>query len=160
MRNCSNVSPDLADDSVISPDLSTSSGLSAASDIVKRPFERSVNRNGGRGPLSSFWGGGGAGQAAAIRRGGSGGRARPTGAAMDISKLPRLSKTDTPTYSPEPGGADAPQTSPPPGGFEPVMTTSAAAVGYCACGAPLRAGRGFATVAAPGRRRGGGPGAT
>jgi hypothetical protein len=61
---------------------------------------------------------------------------------MDLSKLPRLSKTDAPPPAdpPAPGGPN-----PPPGGFEPVMaaTTSAPAAGYCACGAPLGAGARF-----------------
>ena len=58
---------------------------------------------------------------------------------MDISKLPRLSKTD-PLASPEPAGGEvAPAT-----GYEPpVATTSAPTVGYCGCGAPLRSGARF-----------------
>ena len=63
---------------------------------------------------------------------------------MDISKLPRLSQT-----APPPAGtadpAEPTDSTPtaPPRGFEPVMTTSAPTVGYCACGAPLRAGARF-----------------
>lgn len=54
---------------------------------------------------------------------------------MDLSKLPRLSKTDSPP--PADPAVDAP---PAP---ELVGTTSAPPVGYCRCGAPLRAGARF-----------------
>ena len=59
---------------------------------------------------------------------------------MDISKLPRLSRTDAPpppdpaTLGPVPAG---------PGAFEVIPSTSATTTGYCACGAPLRAGSNF-----------------
>ena len=46
---------------------------------------------------------------------------------MDISKLPRLSKTD----------------SPPAAGADPAVPPPPPAVGYCQCGAPLRAGARF-----------------
>ena len=61
---------------------------------------------------------------------------------MDLSKLPRLSKTDTPP-PPEPA-ADA-GAAPPAAGFEPVLvsTTSSPSAGYCRCGAPLRPGARF-----------------
>lgn len=59
---------------------------------------------------------------------------------MDLSKLPRLSKTASPP-PPDPVGVDPAPT--PPGGFEPVMTTSVPSAGYCRCGAPLRAGARF-----------------
>ena len=61
---------------------------------------------------------------------------------MDLSKLPRLSKTDTPA-APETAVDAGPGV--PPQGFEPVMvaTSSAPAAGYCRCGAPLRAGARF-----------------
>ena len=66
---------------------------------------------------------------------------------MDLSKLPRLSKTDAPPAAPDATEADVTSSAPPRGGFEPVMPnsipTSAGAVGYCQCGAPLRAGARF-----------------
>jgi hypothetical protein len=54
---------------------------------------------------------------------------------MDLSKLPRLSNTTTPPPSNDPDPAP-----PPP---DLVPTTSAPTAGYCACGAPLRAGARF-----------------
>ena len=56
---------------------------------------------------------------------------------MDLSKLPRLSKTDAPPPADEPA-AEAPMRA-----FETVQTTSAPAAGYCHCGAPLRPGARF-----------------
>ena len=53
---------------------------------------------------------------------------------MDLSKLPRLSKTDAPS-PPDPVESAPPS---PRGAFEVIPTTSAPAAGYCACGAPLR----------------------
>jgi len=55
---------------------------------------------------------------------------------MDLSKLPRLSTTASPPPD---------DTNPNPTASEPplVSTTSAPATGYCACGAPLRAGSRF-----------------
>jgi hypothetical protein len=55
---------------------------------------------------------------------------------MDLSKLPRLSTTASPPPSDDPADPAAP----PP---ELVTTTSAPPAGYCACGAPLRAGARF-----------------
>ena len=57
---------------------------------------------------------------------------------MDISKLPRLSKTDTPPA----GEAADPAVGAPPAP-DLVDTTSAPPAGYCRCGAPLRAGARF-----------------
>lgn len=59
---------------------------------------------------------------------------------MDLSKLPRLSRTDPP---PPPDPVDVDPSPPPPGGFEPVMTTPAPVAGFCRCGAPLRVGARF-----------------
>lgn len=59
---------------------------------------------------------------------------------MDLSKLPRLSKTDVPPNAPDPTPAGP---GAPPGGFEVIPTTSAPAAGFCACGAPLRPGARF-----------------
>jgi hypothetical protein len=59
---------------------------------------------------------------------------------MDLSKLPRLSKTDAP---PAPDPADAVAAPPGARGFDPVMTSSAPAAGFCRCGAPARAGARF-----------------
>jgi hypothetical protein len=61
---------------------------------------------------------------------------------MDLSKLPRLSKTDSPPPADSDASAVEAPTAPR-GGFEVVQTTSAPATGYCACGAPLRAGARF-----------------
>ena len=61
---------------------------------------------------------------------------------MDISKLPRLSKTDAPPAAEVPDHGAAHDV-PPAGGFEHVVPTSAAAAGYCQCGAPLRTGARF-----------------
>jgi hypothetical protein len=57
---------------------------------------------------------------------------------MDISKLPRLSKTDVPLAE-----ANSDPGTMPPAAPELIASTSAAAAGYCACGAPLRAGARF-----------------
>lgn len=61
---------------------------------------------------------------------------------MDLSKLPRLSKTDVPPHTLEPVAPDA--AGAPAAGFDvvqnPSAPTSAPPAGYCACGAPLRAG--------------------
>jgi hypothetical protein len=59
---------------------------------------------------------------------------------MDLSKLPRLSKTDAP---PAPDAAASEPAPPGARGFDPVLTTSAPAAGYCRCGAPLRLGARF-----------------
>jgi hypothetical protein len=59
---------------------------------------------------------------------------------MDLSKLPRLSRTDSPPPPDAPGPETAP---PPPGGFEPVMASAPATTQYCQCGAPLRSGARF-----------------
>lgn len=59
---------------------------------------------------------------------------------MDISKLPRLSRTDAPP-PPDPAALDPAPAGP--GAFEVIPSTSATTPGYCACGAPLRAGSNF-----------------